>query len=285
MKPFIYGNIRVSEFNQKIAQILDPNKPQLLGVKPFQSYKWVLAVLAELGITLPGDINSAWALFSKVNDISMKYINKDIFSLGVENSFDNALLSKEVKSGSIVFGYFPGNSYVYRSIDEMVSNLISPIKIFQLNRFLKRDGKINLNETDNDFGFFDPTPMNKMVFSEKGYKEKWDSVKNQILINKKLLFAPINHVGIFYNGHFFNLTSSLTVEAPKEFRAVAFYNFKNGFLKVRELLGDITQAVNDINEIANNVRNQVNNVNNQFNRIGNLTGIEDVSKVIKDINF
>jgi methyl-accepting chemotaxis protein len=124
-----------------------------------------------------------------------------------------------------------------------------------------------------------------MVFSEKGYKEKWDSVKNQILINKKLLFAPINHVGIFYNGHFFNLTSSLTAEAPQEFRAVAFYNFKNGFLKVRELLGDITQAVNDINEIASNVRNQVNNVNNEFNRIGNLTGVEDVSKVLKDINF
>jgi hypothetical protein len=285
MKPFIYGNIRVSEFNQKIGQILDPNKPQLLGVKPFQSYKWVLAVLAELGITLPEDINSAWALFSKINDISMKYINKDVFSLGVQNSFDNALLSKEVKNGSIVFGYFPGNSYVYRSIDEMVSNLISPIKLFQLNRFLIKDGKINLNETENDFGFFDPTPINKMVFSEKGYKEKWDSVKNQILINKKLLFAPINHVGIFYNGHFFNLTSSLTAEAPQEFRAVAFYNFKNGFLKVRELLGDITQAVNDINEIASNVRNQVNNVNNEFNRIGNLTGVEDVSKVLKDINF
>jgi hypothetical protein len=285
MKPFIYGDIRVSEFNQKIAQLLDPNKPQLLGVSPFQSYKWVLAVLAELGITLPEDIDSAWALFTKINDVSMRYINKDVFSLGIQSSFDNALLSKEIKSGSIVFGYFPGHPYVFRSIDKMITNAISPVKIFQLNRFLKRDDKVNLNTSESDFGFFDTTPMNKMVFSEKGYKEKWEDVDNKILINKKLPFAPINHVGIYYNGHFFNLTSTLTVEAPEAFRAVAFYNFKNGFLKVRELLGDIRDAVNTANDIANEIKNDVRVVNNEFNRLGNFTGIEDVNKVVKDINF
>lgn len=285
MKPFIYGDIRVSEFNQKISKILDPNKPELLGVSPFQSYKWVLAVLAELGITLPEEINSAWSLFSRINDVSMRYVNKDIFSLGVQNSFDNALLSKEVKSGSILFGYFPGNPYVFKSIDDMISEAISPIKILFLNTLLNREGKVNLNETKNDFGFYDSTPMNKMVFSEKGYKEKWGDVRNRILINKKLPFAPINHVGIYYNGHFFNLTSNLSVEAPEAFRAVAFYNFKNGFLKVREILGDVLDVANTVNNLVTDVRNGVDTVNKEFNRLGNFTGIDDVKKVIKDINF
>ena len=111
------------------------------------------------------------------------------------------------------------------------------------------------------------------------------ALKIKILINKKLPFAPINHVGIYYNGQFFNLTSTLTVEAPEAFRAVAFYNFKNGFLKVRELLGDIRDTVNTANDIANEIKNDVRVVNNEFNRLGNFTGIEDVNKVVKDVNF
>jgi hypothetical protein len=232
MNTLKFSDIKVREFNRLLKTNFNPNSPKKYGTTSYQSFAWAKNALNELGITFDAEINSAWALFSKLDNINMRYIKKSKFREGVQNGFDNNTLAKTIPNGSIVFGYFVGNPYVYRSIDEMFSlNLsLGIIKQLFLSPYLKLDDIPNYNEDTNDFGWYDSTPISQIKFSEEGYKSKWDNVKNKILIGRKLPFVPINHIGIFANGHLFHYCSDILVEPSDSLRIVAYYDFKTLFL-------------------------------------------------------
>jgi hypothetical protein len=232
MNTLNFSGLTIPEFNRLLKTNFNPNSPKTYGTKPYQSFAWAKNALNELGITFDDEINSAWALFSKLDNINMRYIKKAKFREGVQNGFDNNTLAKTIPNGSIVFGYFIGNPYVFRSIDEMFSlNLsLGIIKQLFLRPYLKLDDIPNINEDTNDFGWYDSTPISQMKFSEEGFKTKWDNVKNKILIGKKLPFVPINHIGIFANGHLLHYCSDILVEPSDSLRIVAYYDFKTLFL-------------------------------------------------------
>lgn len=232
MNTLNFSGLTIPEFNRLLKTNFNPNSPKTYGTKPYQSFAWAKNALNELGITFDDEINSAWALFSKLDNINMRYIKKAKFREGVQNGFDNNTLAKTIPNGSIVFGYFTGNPYVFRSIDEMFSlNLsLGIIKQLFLRPYLKLDDIPNVNEDTNDFGWYDSTPISQMKFSEEGFKSKWDNVKNKILIGKKLPFVPINHIGIFANGHLLHYCSDILVEPSDSLRIVAYYDFKTLFL-------------------------------------------------------
>lgn len=229
-----FSGLKVKEFNNLLKTNFNPNSPKTYGVNPFQSFAWVKNALNELGITFSDDINSAWALFTKLDDISMRYIKKSKFKTGVQNGFDNNTLAKEIPDGSIVFGYFVGNPYMFRSIDEMYSlGMGTPSKLIKnlfLKSYLKLDDIVNVNEEAAKFGWYDSTPISQIKFSEEGFKTKWTDVKNKNLIGKKLPIVPINHIGIFYNKQLFHFCSGILVEPSDSLRIVSYYNFKTLFL-------------------------------------------------------
>ena len=232
MNTLKFSDTTVREFNRLLKTNFNPNSPKTYGTKPYQSFAWTKNALNELGITFDDEINSAWALFSKLDNINMRYIKKAKFREGVQNGFDNNTLAKTIPNGSIVFGYFVGNPYVFRSIDEMFAlNLsLGIVKQLFLRPYLKLDDIPNVNEDTNDFGWYDSTPISQMKFSEEGFKTKWGNVKNKILIGKKLPFVPINHIGIFANGHLLHYCSDILVEPSDSLRIVAYYDFKTLFL-------------------------------------------------------
>ena len=232
MNTLNFSGLTIPEFNRLLKTNFNPNSPKTYGTKPYQSFAWAKNALNELGITFDDEINSAWALFSKLDNINMRYIKKAKFREGVQNGFDNNTLDKTIPNGSIVFGYFVGNPYVFRSIDEMFAlNLsLGIVKQLFLRPYLKLDDIPNVNEDTNDFGWYDSTPISQMKFSEEGFKTKWGNVKNKILIGRKLPFVPINHIGIFANGHLLHYCSDILVEPSDSLRIVAYYDFKTLFL-------------------------------------------------------
>jgi len=230
MNTLKFSDIKVKDFNNLLKTNFNPNSPKKYNTTSYQSFAWVKSALNELGITFDNEINSAWALFSKLDNINMRYIKKAKFREGVQNGFDNNTLAKTIPNGSLVFGYFVGNPYVFRSIDEMEAFGVGIIKKLFLKPYLKLDDISNVNEDTNDFGWYDSTPISQMKFSEKGFKTKWDNVKNKILIDKKLPFVPINHIGIFANGHLLHYCSDILVEPSDSLRIVAYYDFKTLYL-------------------------------------------------------
>lgn len=269
-----FSGLTVNEFNGLLKRNFNPNSPKTYGVKPYQSFAWVKNALNELGITFDESITSAWGLFSKLDDINMRYINKTKFKQGVLNGFDNNTLSKMIPEGSIVFGYFVGNPYVFRSIDEMYDLGLGLIKKIFLKTYLNLDDIPNVNEDDNDLGWYDSTPISQIKFSEEGFKTKWEYVKNTELIGKPLPIVPINHIGIFYNGHLFNFCSNLLVEPSNSFRIVSYYNFKNLYL-----LDAAKRFGQSVVNSANSVRGLINTANNIQNS-ESLTNLKDASNII-----
>lgn len=277
MSTLKFSDINIPEFNRILKTNFNPNSPKKYGTKPYQSFAWTKNALNELGITFEDDINSAWALFSKLDNINMRYVKKSKFKEGVQNGFDNNTLAKMIPNGSIVFGYFVGNPYVFRSIDEMFAlNLsLGIIKQLFLRPYLKLDDIPNINEESNDLGWYDSTPISQMKFSEEGFKTKWDSVKNKILIGKKLPFVPINHIGIFANGHLFHYCSDILVEPSDSLRIVAYYDFKTLFLiDAAKRFGQSTL------DTANNVRGLSDTFTN-IQSSESLTNLKDASDIVK----
>ena len=222
MNTLNFSGITVNEFNTLLKSNFNPNSPKSYGVTSFQSFNWLKEALNAIGITFSSDITSAWGLFTALDNINMRYIKKANFRIGVQNGFDNNLLSKEIPDGSIVFGYFVGNSYVFRSIDEMYALNLGILKKTLLKTYLPLDDIQNTSEEGNDFGWYDATPINKMKFSEEGFKTKFNEVKNKNLIGKKLPIVPINHIGIYYNKHLFHYCSDILVEPSDSLRIVAY---------------------------------------------------------------
>lgn len=277
-----FSGITVNEFNTLLKSNFNPNYPKSYGVNPFQSFSWLKAALNEVGVTFGDDITSAWNLFTALEDANMRYIKKSNFRIGVENGFDNNLLSKEIPDGSIVFGYFVGNPYVFRSIDEMYALGLGILKKFLLKSYLPLDDKSNVSEEGNDFGWYDSTSINKMKFSEKGFKEKWSDVKNKNLIDKKLPIVPINHVGIFYNKHLFHYCSDILVEPSDSLRIVAYYNFKNLFLL--DAVKRFGQSAVNLANTARGLVDTASNIQSSENLI-NLNSASDIIKISNKFKF
>jgi hypothetical protein len=276
MNTLKFSDINVKDFNNLLKTNFNPNSPKKYNTTSYQSFAWAKSALNELGITFDDSINSAWALFSKLDDINMRYIKKAKFREGIQNGFDNNTLAKIIPNGSIVFGYFVGNPYVFRSIDEMFSlNLsLGIIKQLFLKPYLKLDDIPNVNEDTNDFGWYDSTPISQMKFSEEGFKTKWDKVKNKNLIGKKLPFVPINHIGIFANGHLLHYCSDILVEPSDSLRIVAYYDFKTLFL-----LDATKRFGKSAVDLANNVRGFTDTANN-LQSSESLTNLKDISDII-----
>lgn len=287
---FNYGNKTISEFNTIIKKILDPNNPSSLGTNNFQSYQWVKNVLNELGITFDDEVTSAWNMFLQLDkefliNINLKYIKEPSFSLGVSNGFDNNELSKEIEDVSIVFGYFPGSPYVLRAIDEMYFLGLKGPKERKLSKFLDLDSKANVNPDQNNSGWYDSTPMNKLKFSEVGYQSIWPSVKNKGLINKKIPIVPINHIGIFSSNHLFHLCSSVLTEPSEGLRIVAHYPLKKMF-KLAKIKNIVLQGLQGLQELKELQELQGLQKNNGSNLIKNLrSGEELINKLTKDMPF
>jgi hypothetical protein len=279
-----FSDIKVKEFNRLLKTNFNPNSPKKYGTTSYQSFAWAKSALNELGITFDDEINSAWALFSKLDNINMRYIKKSKFREGVQNGFDNNTLAKIIPNGSIVFGYFVGNPYVFRSIDEMFSlNLsLGIVKQLFLRPYLKLDDIPNVNEDTNDFGWYDSTPISQMKFSEEGFKTKWDNVKNKILIGKKLPFVPINHIGIFANGHLLHYCSDILVEPSDSLRIVAYYDFKTLFLI--DAAKRFGQAVVN-SEIVQKGLALVATATNSSESLTNLKDASDIIKITKKFNI
>lgn len=274
MNTLKFSEIEVREFNRLLKTNFNPNSPKTYGVNPYQSFAWAKSALNELGITFDESITSAWSLFAKLDDINMRYIKKSKFQEGVQIGFDNNPLASKIPDGSIVFGYFVGNPYVFRAIDEMESLGLGLIKRIALNSYLKFDDIPNINEEANDSDWYDSTPISQMKFSEEGFKTKWEYVKNRNLIGKKIPYVPINHIGIFYNGHLFHYCSNLLVEPSDSFRIVSYYNFKNLYL-----LDAAKRFGQSVVDLANNVRGLSNAVTN-LQSSESLTNLKDVSDII-----
>jgi hypothetical protein len=273
-----YGDTTKEEFNKRIKEILNSNNPSTLGTTPFQSYRWVKAVLNELKITFDDSINSAWSMFLNLDNANLKFLIEPTFLYGVYSGFNNNFLSKEILDGSIVFGYFVGNPYVFRSIDEMYFQGLGSLgskdskekllKEKRLKKFLILDAKSNPQVEKEDLGWYDPTPLNKMIFSEVGYKSKWDEVRNKDFIGKKIPIAPINHIGIFYDKQLFSLSSSLTVEPAESLRIVAHYPFK------KILFNKLNVAW---------LEEQILKVGQLSSSMSNLKGVESIVKTSKEM--
>jgi hypothetical protein len=282
---FNYGNKTISEFDIMIKQILNPNNPSSLGTNNFQSYQWVKNLLNELGVTFDDEISSAWNMFLQLDDTNLKYLKKPSFSLGVLNGFDNNELSKEIEDGSIVFGYFPGSPYVLRAIDEMYFLGLKGTKENELSKFLAFDTKANINPDQNNTGWYDSTPMNKLKFSEVGYQSIWPSVKNKGLVDKKIPIVPINHIGIFSSNHLFHLCSSVLTEPSEELRIVAHYPLKKMF-KLAKIKNIVLQGLQGLQELKELQELQGLQKNNGSNLIKNLrSGEELINKLTKDMPF
>ena len=284
MNTLNFSGLTVPEFKRLLKTNFNPNSPKTYGTKPYQSFAWAKSALNELGITFDSEINSAWALFSKLDNINMRYIKKTKFKEGVQNGFDNNTLAKMIPDGSLVFGYFVGNPYVFRSIDEMFAlNLsLGIVKQLFLRPYLKLDDVPNINEDTNDFGWYDSTPISQMKFSEEGFKTKWDTVKNKILIGKKLPFVPINHIGIFANGHLSHFCSDILVEPSDSLRIVAYYDFKTLFLidAAKRFGKDVINS-----EIVQRGMALSNTVANGSESLTNLKDASDIIKITKKFNI
>jgi len=274
MNTLKFSDINVKDFNNLLKTNFNPNSPKKYNTTSYQSFAWAKSALNELGITFDDEINSAWALFSKLDDINMRYIKKAKFREGVQNGFDNNTLAKIIPNGSIVFGYFVGNPYVFRSIDEMEAFGVGIIKKLFLKPYLKLDDISNVNEDTNDFGWYDSISISQMKFSEEGFKTKWDKVKNKNLIGKKLPFVPINHIGIFANGHLLHYCSDILVEPSDSLRIVAYYDFKTLFL-----LDATKRFGKSAVDLANNVRGFTDTTNN-LQSSESLTNLKDISDII-----
>lgn len=255
--------LNIEDFQKNANNILNVNNPSTLGVKPLQSFVWAINVLNEIGVTFDDPLSSTWNMFSKLEDINISYIKEEIFKLGLESGFNNFLLSKEIDDFSLVFGYYPGSPYVLRAVDQMFSQ-ISSLKRLNLSKYKVLDNKNNLNEGFEILGF-DSTPISNLIFYEKLYLQIFDEVENKQLINKEIPYVPINHLGIFFNKHLFNMNNVVNVEASKNLRIVAHYPLKR-------LLFPGEKNVNS---------------NVSVNSIKNLPGsdIYSINKVLKNINF
>ena len=286
-----FSELTIPEFNRLLKTNFNPNSPKTYGVKPYQSFAWAKSALNELGITFDESINSAWALFSKLDDINMRYIKKSKFREGVLNGFDNNTLANKIPNGSLVFGYFVGNPYVFRSIDEMFAlNLsLGVVKQLFLRSYLKLDDIPNVNEEASNSGWYDSTPISQMKFSEEGFKSKWDNVKNKILVGKKIPFVPINHIGIFYNGHLFHFCSDILVEPSDSLRIVAYYNFKNLFLldAAKRFGQSVVDLANDAIGLATDIAGAANAISNvqSAESLINLKDSSDIANITKRFNI
>ena len=209
---------------------------------------------------------------------------KSKFKEGVLNGFDNNTLAKTIPNGSIVFGYFVGNPYVFRSIDEMFAlNLsLGLVKQLFLRPYLKLDDIPNVNEEASNSGWYDSTPISQIKFSEEGFKSKWDNVKNKILVGKKLPFVPINHIGIFANGHLSHYCSDILVEPSDSLRIVAYYDFKTLFLI--DAAKRFGQAVVN-SEIVQTGLALAATAANSSESLTNLKDASDIIKITKKFNI
>jgi hypothetical protein len=282
MNTLDFSGMTVNMFNTLLKQNLNPNSPSKYDVNPYQSFAWAKSALTSVGVTFPSDITSAWGLYTRLDDLNMRYIKKSNFSLGVNNGFDNNTLGKEIPDGSIVFGYFVGNPYVFRAIDEMYASGLGLIKRTMLKTFLQLDNISNVNEEAKSFGWYDETPINRMIFSEAGFKSKFNEVKNKNLIGKKLPIVPINHIGIYYNKHLFHYCSDILVEPSDSLRIVAYYDFKKLFLldAVKRFGKSAVDAANTVRGLANTITNA-----ESSESLINLKGVSDISNITKKFNI
>jgi hypothetical protein len=163
------------------------------------------------------------------------------------------------------------------------------VKQLFLRSYLKLDDIPNVNEEASNSGWYDSTPISKMKFSEEGFKSKWDNVKNKILVGKKIPFVPINHIGIFYNGHLFHFCSDILVEPSDSLRIVAYYNFKNLFLldAAKRFGQSVVDLANDAIGLATDIAGAANAISNvqSAESLINLKDSSDIANITKRFNI
>jgi hypothetical protein len=118
---------------------------------------------------------------------------------------------------------------------------------------------------------------------------KWDNVKNKILVGKKIPFVPINHIGIFYNGHLFHFCSDILVEPSDSLRIVAYYNFKNLFLldAAKRFGQSVVDLANDAIGLATDIAGAANAISNvqSAESLINLKDSSDIANITKRFNI